>query len=236
VIPQSISASIVPYNGARWVAFAGEFMRIWGDSIFPRLLDWTMRGNEELKALRTRALAPAQGRILELGIGTGLNLSHYPPMVREIAAVDPSPGMAAIAQRRMCESGVKVDHHQISAESLCFDTGSFDSVVCTLTLCSIPNVRAALAEVWRVLKPGGQFLFLEHGRHTDAAVAKWQDRLNPFWGAVFDGCNINRDIAQLVDAAGLELKSMDHPQIRAPRIAGYVYLGRAQRPVADRRD
>jgi ubiquinone/menaquinone biosynthesis C-methylase UbiE len=211
-------------------------MRLWGDSIFPRLLDWSMRDNDELKAMRTRALEPARGRILELGFGTGLNLSHYPPSVREITVVDPSPGMAAIAQRRMEASGVKVDHHQVSAESLSFDTASFDSVVCTLTLCSIPNVRAALAEVWRVLKPGGQFLFLEHGRHADAAVAKWQDRLNPLWGAVFDGCHINRDIAQLVNAAGLELNSIDHPHMRAPRIAGYVYLGRAQRPVVDRLD
>jgi ubiquinone/menaquinone biosynthesis C-methylase UbiE len=209
----------------------GELMRIWADSIFPRLLELMMRDNDELKELRTRALAPAQGRILELGIGTGLNLAHYPPSVREIAAVDPSPGMAALAQRRMRESGVKVEHHQIGAESLCFDTGSFDSVVCTLTLCSIPNVPAALAEVWRVLKPGGQFLFLEHGRHADAAVAKWQGRLNPLWGAVFDGCHLNRDIEQLVSAAGLQLDSIDHPHMKSvPRIAGYMYLGRAQRP------
>jgi ubiquinone/menaquinone biosynthesis C-methylase UbiE len=207
-------------------------MRVWGDSIFPRVLDWMARGNDEIKELRTRALAPAQGRVLELGFGTGLNLPHYPPSVTEIVAVDPNPGMGAIAHRRMRELGMKVEHHQTSAEALSFDTNSFDSVVCTLTLCSIPNVRAALAEVSRVLKPGGQFLFFEHGRHAELSVAKWQDRLNPLWKAIFDGCHINRDIAQLVSGAGLDLRSMEHPPMRAPRIAGYVYLGRAMRPVA----
>ncbi len=211
-------------------------MRIWGESIFPRFLDWAARDNEELKALRARALAPTQGRVLELGFGTGLNLPHYPTCVAEIVAVDPNPGMAAIAQRRIEQLGIVVEHHQISAETLSFDAGSFDSVVCTLTLCSIPNVRAALAEVWRVLKPGGQFLFLEHGRHADPAVAKWQDRLNPMWKAVFDGCHINRDIGQLIEAAGLKVHNLEHPHLRAPRIAGYVYLGKAQRPVAEPMD
>lgn len=208
-------------------------MRVWSDSIFPRFLDWVARDNDELKALRTRALAPAQGRVLELGFGTGLNLPHYPPCVTQIVAVDPNPGMAAIARRRIHDLGMTVEHHQISAEALSFDTASFDSVVCTLTLCSIPNVRAALAEVTRVLKPGGQFLFFEHGRHAESSVAKWQDRLNPLWKVVFDGCHINRDIAQLVSGAGLALRGVEHPTMRAPRIAGYVYLGRAMRPVAE---
>ena len=207
-------------------------MSVWSDSIFPRFLDWTARDNDELKELRTRALAPAQGRVLELGFGTGLNLPHYPPAVTQIVAVDPNPGMATLAHRRMQELGRAVEHHQISAESLPFDTGSFDSVVCTLTLCSIPNVRAALAEVTRVLRPGGEFLFFEHGRHAEPSVAKWQDRLDPLWKLVFDGCHINRDIGQLVSGAGLALRGIEHPRMRAPRIVGFVYLGRAMRPVA----
>jgi ubiquinone/menaquinone biosynthesis C-methylase UbiE len=202
-------------------------MKFWSESIFPRFLDWAARDNLELRELRTRTLAPAQGRILELGFGTGLNLPHYPPGVTQIVAVDPNPGMAAVAQRRMREIGMSVEHHQISAESLPFDTSSFDTVVCTLTLCSIPNVSSALNEVTRVLRPGGDFLFLEHGRHAEAAVAKWQDRLNPLWKAVFDGCHINRDVAQLVSDSGLTLRDIEHPAMRAPRIAGYTYLGRA---------
>jgi ubiquinone/menaquinone biosynthesis C-methylase UbiE len=206
-------------------------MSVWSDSIFPRFLDWTARDNDELKELRTRALAPARGRVLELGFGTGLNLPHYPPTITEIVAVDPNPGMARIAHRRIQDLGMSVEHHQSSAESLSFDTGSFDSVVCTLTLCSIPNVQAALAEVTRVLKPGGQFLFFEHGRHAQSSVAKWQDRLNPLWKVVFDGCHINRDIAQLVSGAGLALRTIEHPRMRAPGFVGYVYLGRAMRLV-----
>jgi ubiquinone/menaquinone biosynthesis C-methylase UbiE len=206
-------------------------MSVWSDSIFPRFLDWTARDNDELKELRTRALAPARGRVLELGFGTGLNLPHYPPSITQIVAVDPNPGMARIAHRRIQDLGMTVEHHQSSAESLSFDTGSFDSVVCTLTLCSIPNVQAALAEVTRVLKPGGQFLFFEHGRHADSSVAKWQDRLNPLWKVVFDGCHINRDIAQLVSGAGLALRAIEHPRMRAPGFVAYVYLGRAMRLV-----
>jgi ubiquinone/menaquinone biosynthesis C-methylase UbiE len=204
-------------------------MRVWSESIIPRFLEWTARDSEELKELRTRALAPARGRVLELGFGTGLNLPHYPRSVTEIVAVDPNPGMATIAHRRMHDLGMKVEHHQVSAESLSFDSGSFDSVVCTLTLCSIPNVRAALAEVTRVLKPDGQFLFFEHGRHAESTVAKWQDRLNPLWKIVFDGCHINRDIAQLISGAGLALGAIEHPRMRGPRIVGYLYLGRAMR-------
>jgi SAM-dependent methyltransferase len=207
----------------------GEAMGVWSESIMPRLLEWTARDSEELKELRTRALAPAKGRVLELGFGTGLNLPHYPPGVTQIVAVDPNPGMAKIAHRRIKDLGMAVEHHQVSAESLPFDSRSFDNVVCTLTLCSIPNLPAALVEVARVLKPGGQFLFLEHGRHAESSVAKWQDRLDPVWKVVFDGCHINRDIAQFVSGAGLELRGVEHPGMRGPRLVGYLYLGRAAR-------
>jgi ubiquinone/menaquinone biosynthesis C-methylase UbiE len=200
--------------------------------IFPRFLDWIARDNAELKALRTHALEPACGRILELGFGTGLNLAHYPPTVKAIVAVDPNPGMATIARRRMDELGITVTHHQISAESLPFDPGSFDSVVSTLTLCSIPDVDAALSEVRRVLKPGGQFLFFEHGRDPDPGVSKWQDRLNPLWRRLFDGCQINRDVSRLLRNAGLSLATLENPRLSMPRVAGYGYLGRAERPLA----
>lgn len=204
-------------------------MSFWSNVVFPRVLDWSMRNNDELKELRTRALAPTRGRVLELGFGTGLNLPHYPADVTDIVAVDPNPGMATLARKRMRTRGISVQHRQISAESLPFEAASFDSVVCTLTLCSIPNVHAALQEVARVLKRGGQFLFFEHGRHAEAAVAKWQDRLNPMWKVVFDGCHINRDISRLIVDAGLTLTQMEHPPIQMPRVAGYLYLGSAQR-------
>jgi len=205
-------------------------MRLWGEWVCPRLLNLMIGNDEEVKALRTRALADTNGRVLELGFGTGLNLGHYPPDVKRIIAVDPNPGMAELARERMASAGIEVEHHQITAEKLPFDTASFDSVVCTLTLCSIPDVAASLAEVHRVLKPGGQFLFCEHGLHPEPRISKWQNRLNPVWKKVFDGCHINRDIARLVQNAGLALGPVEHPVLKSmPKFAGYFYLGRAVR-------
>jgi ubiquinone/menaquinone biosynthesis C-methylase UbiE len=205
-------------------------MSLWGEWIFPRLMDLSIRGNAELQALRTRALDASRGQVLELGFGTGLNLPHYPAAVQRIVAVDPSPGMAALARARMARASIDIEHHRITAEELPFDAASFDSVVCTLTLCSIPQVEAALAEVRRVLKPGGQFLFFEHGRHPDARISRWQDRLNPAWGRLFGGCNINRDVRLLVQGSGLTLTELDNPILNAaPAFVGYCYLGRAVR-------
>jgi ubiquinone/menaquinone biosynthesis C-methylase UbiE len=130
----------------------------------------------------------------------------------------------------MATLGIEVEHHRITAETLPFDAASFDSVVCTLTLCSIPRVDSALAEVRRVLKPQGQFLFLEHGRHPEPRVNRWQDRLNGIWGKVFDGCNINRDMARLVADSGLVTTALDNPVLTTmPKPVGYFYLGRAEK-------
>lgn len=205
-------------------------MKVWSEWLFPRLFDWMAADNEELQGLRGRTLAAARGRVLELGFGTGLNLSHYPPAVHRIVAVDPNPGMADLARERIASAGIEVEHHQITAEALPFDARSFDSVVCTLTLCSIPKVDAALREVHRVLKPGGQFLFFEHGRHPQASIYKWQQRLNPLWRRVFDGCNINRDMAGLVRDSGLQVTALENSVLeQMPKLVGYYYLGRAER-------
>lgn len=205
-------------------------MRFWGEWVCPRLLDLMMGDDEQVKVLRTRTLAGATGRVLELGFGTGLNLPHYPPGVKRLVAVDPNPGMAALARERMASAGIEVEHHQTTAEQLPFDAASFDSVVCTLTLCSIPDVAASLAEVYRVLRPGGQFLFCEHGLHADPGMRKWQNRLDPLWKVVFDGCHINRDIARLIEDAGLVLDPLEHPEMKAmPKVAAWFYLGRAER-------
>jgi SAM-dependent methyltransferase len=201
------------------------------ERIFPRLLEWTA-ADRDLNALRRQALAPARGRVLEIGIGTGINLEHYPPGVTSVCAIDPNPGMTALARERAARFRPDIDHRQARAEDMPFDDASFDCVLSTLTLCSIPNVTAALAEVRRVLKPEGQFLFLEHGRHPQGRIARWQDRLDGLWGCVFDGCHINRDIGGLVEGAGFHLTAVDHPRLeRAPALVGYCYLGRA-RPAA----
>jgi len=205
-------------------------VKLWREWMFPRLMDMSVRGNAELQTLRARTLDQSHGRILELGFGTGLNLFHYPAAVNRIVAVDPNPGMAVLARKRIAETGIDVEHHQVTAEELPFDASSFDSVVCTLTLCSIPRVEDSLAEVRRVLKPGGQFLFFEHGRHPEVRVSRWQDRLNPWWGRIFDGCNINRDMRRLVQGSGLALTALENPILKStPRSIGYCYLGRAVR-------
>jgi ubiquinone/menaquinone biosynthesis C-methylase UbiE len=146
--------------------------------IFPRLCDWAM-SSPEFTHLRKSVLAEAKGEILEIGFGTGLNLGHYPEQVRALAAVDPGTAMTRIAQARIEKSRIDVDLQSQSAESLPFDSGRFDCVVCTWTLCSIPDVQSALGEVLRVLKPGGRYFFIEHGLSDEPSVQRWQRRLNP---------------------------------------------------------
>jgi ubiquinone/menaquinone biosynthesis C-methylase UbiE len=203
-------------------------MGFYRERIFPRILE-SMASDEDMNALRQQAVAGAQGRVLEIGFGTGLNLEFYPRAVQAITAIDPNPGMERFARRRCEQLGIEVERHQGNAEALPFDTQSFDCVVSTLTLCSIPNVAGALNEVRRVLKPGGEFLFFEHGRHPEAKWNRWQDRLDTLWGKLFDGCHINRDIGALVAQAGMATTAVEHPRLpKLPALVGYCYLGRAR--------
>lgn len=204
-------------------------MGFYREQIFPRILEWSM-GHPALDRLRERAVSGAKGCVLEIGFGTGRNLEHYPKAVKSIVAVDPNPGMTALARARVSASSIEVQHHQITAERLPFESQSFDCVVSTLTLCSIPDVHNVLTEVRRVLRRGGDFLFLEHGRHPSSRMKRWHNRLNPLWGLMFDGCNLNRDIGELVTQANFQLRTVDHPALpKAPKWLGYGYLGSAQR-------
>jgi ubiquinone/menaquinone biosynthesis C-methylase UbiE len=177
---------------------------------------------------RQDLLSNAHGEILEIGFGTGLNLPHYPEPVRKITVVDPNPHMHRKALRRMGESRVEVDHRQISSERLPFDDGAFETVVSTFTLCSIDDVGRAVGEIFRVLKPGGQFLVLEHGLSAEPGVQKWQHRLNGLQQMLADGCRLNRDVRAIVSQqpfARLELSEFYLEQ--TPRTHGYLYLGAA---------
>ena len=153
-------------------------MGIYSRLIFPRLCDWAMR-NPRMADLRKEALSEVDGEILEIGFGTGLNLEHYPEHVRHLTAVDPGVGMTRIARRRIERSHIDVDLRVQTAEELPFQDGRFDCVVSTWTLCSIRDARRAVAEIGRVLKPGGRFLFLEHGLSEEPGVQRWQRRLTP---------------------------------------------------------
>ncbi len=197
--------------------------------IFPRLMDWVLRG-ERFQTERQRLLTPAQGVVLEIGFGTGLNLPHYPRTVTALHTVDPAPLLPDRVACRVAQAPFPVHIQHVSAETLPYDDATFDCAVSTFTLCTIPDPVMALREVRRVLKPEGHFLFLEHGRSDDSAIARWQDRLNPFQNWFGCGCNLNRRIDQLVSEAGLQLEHVDRYVLPGvPRIGGEMYRGVAAR-------
>jgi ubiquinone/menaquinone biosynthesis C-methylase UbiE len=182
--------------------------------------------------LRPETIAAAHGDVLEVGFGTGRNLPHYTREVRSVWGVDPmvTQGVGRVA-RRLAEASFPVKRAALRADGdLPFDAGRFDCVVTTWTLCSIPNPHQALAQMHRVLKPGGLYLFIEHGRSRNERTVRWQDRLNPLWQRWTDGCNINRPIDDLVEGAGFELTSLDEFKGKGPRLISHLYRGVAKRP------
>ncbi|HEX5273003.1 MAG TPA: class I SAM-dependent methyltransferase [Gemmataceae bacterium] len=179
---------------------------------------------------RRELLAHAAGNILEIGFGTGLNLSHYPPHVRKLTAVDPNAGMYRRARGRVKRAGAEVDRRLLGGERLPFEDGTFDCVVSTFTLCSIEGVEQALREVCRALKPGGKFLFLEHGLSPDPKVRKWQRRLNGLQMRLAGGCHLDRDMRSLVSAQPFASVRVDEFYMeKVPRTHGYIYRGVATR-------
>jgi len=194
----------------------------------PRIQDFAMRFMDEL---RPETVTAAGGDVLEVGFGTARNLEHYGKGVARVTGVDPmsTEGVASI-DARVAHAPFPVVRTVLRADRvLPFDSGRFDCVVTTFTLCSIPEPDAALAEMRRVLKPGGRYVFIEHGRAESDGTARWQDRVNPIWKRVMDGCNINRRMDQLVLQAGFSLASLDRFRYRGPSILAQMYRGVATR-------
>ena len=197
--------------------------------VLPRVLDFGC-GHSAVSDKRRRVLPVAEGRVVEVGFGSGLNLPFYDPAkVVEVIGVDPSTTMLKRAEVRIAASPIPVSIEALSSEALPFDDGDADSLVCTFSLRTIPDPRAALREMRRVLKPGGRLIFAEHGASPDPAVRRWQDRLNGVWGRIAGGCNINRPILTLLEQAGFATESVETGYLKgAPRITGYCFSGFAQ--------
>ncbi len=204
-------------------------MGLYSRYLFPRLCDGLM-GQPLLAEHRKDVLAAVNGEILEIGFGTGLNLRHYPDHVRKITTVDPNPGMNQLARQRIAASRIEVDQRVLGGEAMPFADNAFDFVVSTWTLCSIPEVGRALGEVFRVLRPGGRFVFLEHGLSDDPGIQKWQRRLNPIEGFLGDGCRLDLDVESVVRSQAFhEVEVEQFSLARLPRTHGTMYRGSARK-------
>jgi ubiquinone/menaquinone biosynthesis C-methylase UbiE len=204
-------------------------MGLYATQIFPRLMDWVM-ARPAFSQLRAALLQPASGEVLEIGFGTGLNLRHYPTTITRLSIVDPATLLPAKVARRMAAAPYPIQTTHVTAENLPFPDRQFETVVSTWTLCTIPDPVLALHEVGRVLKPGGRFLFLEHGRSDDRTIAAWQDRLNPIQNVMGCGCHLNRRIDRLITQSGLSIAHLDRFSMQGvPRLVGEMYRGTATR-------
>jgi len=204
-------------------------MGLYSDQIVPRLINWIMAA-KEFEPIRARVAAGLDGEVVEIGFGSGLNLPHYPPAVRRVQAVDPAMVGRKLAAGRLSAAPVPVEFIGLDGQRLPLADDSVDHVLATWTLCSIPQPDLALAEIRRVLRPGGTFHFVEHGRHPDPKVARWQDRLTPLQRRLAGGCHLNRPIETLVRASGLELAKISNYEFPGPKSAGYMYEGVATKP------
>ena len=201
----------------------------WGRG-FSALYDRAFEATEEagLRDMRRDLLAQARGRVLELGAGTGLNLELYPEGITDLTLTEPDPHMTKQLRKKLADSNRPAELVEAPAEKLPFDGDSFDTAVVTLVLCTVPDQAAALREVKRVLKPDGQFLFLEHVRSRNPSLAKWQDRLERPWRFLGDGCHCNRDTVSTISAAGFQLGDVERPELpKAPPIVRPMAKGSA---------
>jgi ubiquinone/menaquinone biosynthesis C-methylase UbiE len=202
-------------------------MGFYSDIILPRLCDLSMR-NKQLVPFRERVIGAAEGRVLEIGVGSGMNLPFYRPPVREVLALEPAPRLLNMARSASHETGLPVSFLEASAEAIPLDKSSVDTVVTTWTLCSIPQAATALAEMRRVLRPGGKLLFVEHGLAPDEAVRRWQHRLTPAWRYISGGCHLNRPIRSMIEGTGFRVERIETGYMPGPKPMTFMYEGSAR--------
>jgi ubiquinone/menaquinone biosynthesis C-methylase UbiE len=202
-------------------------MGFYDDRILPHMINLAMR-NRVLRPYRERVISAAEGRVLEIGIGSGINLPFY-RRAENILGLEPSPRLAEMTRQRAMNRRISsVQVIEGSAEAIPLDNNSVDTVVSTWTLCSIRRASLALTEMRRVLKPSGQLLFVEHGRAPEENVRKWQDRLTPVWKRVGGGCHLNRPILDLIEGAGFSIQQIDTGYMKGPKPMSFMYEGRAR--------
>jgi ubiquinone/menaquinone biosynthesis C-methylase UbiE len=201
-------------------------MGFYSETILPRLCDLAMR-DKDLVPYRERVIGAAEGRVVEIGVGSGRNLPFYRPPVKQVLALEPAPNLIAIARRTHLPN-MPVDLIEGSAEAIPLDNHSVDTVVTTWTLCSIPQAATALAEMRRVLQPGGKLLFAEHGLAPDKNVRRWQDWLTPAWKRISGGCHLNRPIQLMIENAGFRVDRVETGYMPGPKPMTYMYEGSAR--------
>ncbi len=203
-------------------------MNLYEHWILPPILDLIMR-QKHLTKYRREVVAAARGRVLEIGVGSGLNFPLYGKQVERVYGIDPSPRLLAIARRRAAVSAVPVELLLGSATAIPLADNAFDTVVMTWTLCSIPDPLAALREMRRVLKPGGNLCFVEHGLSPEPSIEHWQHRITPAWRRIAGGCHLDRKIDELIRLAGFDLTNLKVEYAQGPRTMSYMYEGCACR-------
>jgi ubiquinone/menaquinone biosynthesis C-methylase UbiE len=202
-------------------------MGFYQNQIIPLLIDLTMR-QRNLAAYRSRVVPAAGGRVLEIGIGSGLNLPFYSRDAKHVIGLDPSPKLLSMARRNLRPDLSPVELIEGSAEAIPLEKGSVDTVVTTWTLCSIPDAGRALREMYRVLNPAGRLLFVEHGRAPEPNVCWWQDRLTPVWKHLGGGCHLNRAIKMLIEDGGFRFERFETGYMRGPKLMTFMYEGSAR--------
>src|SRR4051812_15494973 len=205
----------------------GATMSYYGERILPRVINVVMN-TKQTRMIRERVCADLAGDIVEIGFGTGHNLPFLPPTVRSLRAVEPAGLGVELARQRIAASAVPVQVVGLDGQQLPLEDASADAVLCTWSLCTIPDAVAAVSEMRRVLRPGGRLHFVEHGRAPDEGVRRWQHRLNGMQQRMAGGCNLNRDIPAILREGGLRIADLDTYYGKGePKAYGYLYEGRA---------
>jgi SAM-dependent methyltransferase len=204
-------------------------MGLYAKYVLPKIIDKAC-AQPPMMELRQEFVSQAKGDVLEIGIGSGLNLEYYQSATKSITGLDPATEITDLAQERIKSIDIPFELLSLSSEEIPADDGRFDTIVCTWTLCSIPNVYKAVRELHRVLKPGGKFIFVEHGHSPDQNIAKWQKRLEPAWKIIGGGCHLSRKTDELLLDGGFTLDSLDTGYLPGPKFAAFMYRGVASKP------